>query len=521
MSDPILRDAPPAAAGAPDVVAAFTAWATREPDRAAVVLGDTTLTYGELDAAADRVARRLRSDGVGREHVVGVMLDRTPRLLTALLGVLKAGAAYLPLDPRYPRARLEFMLADSGASVVLTEAAVTGARELTGRTVFLDEQPDEPRLPDGPAGAASGGPSASPVVGAQAAYVIYTSGSTGVPKGVAVPRAAMSELLLRVGEALGAERLEAVLASTSASFDVSVFELFAPLTVGGRVVLVEDAMELCDRPVPGALLSTVPTVLAQMVALGALDRSTRTVLSAGEALPEAVLRGLWELGVEEVFNLYGPTEATVFVISTLLADEPGTPPIGRPLGSTAAYVLDERLRPVPPGTEGDLYIGGAQVARGYHGRPAPTAERFLPDPFSAEPGARMYRTGDIARLRVHDGALEYRGRADHQVKLRGHRIELGEVEAALAGRPEVVHVAVTVREDMRGGPRMVAYLVTAGGSEPAAEELRKHLRSTLPAHMVPNMFVRLEDMPRTPAGKIDRNALPKPVRAGARVKMSS
>jgi amino acid adenylation domain-containing protein len=441
-------------------------------------------------------------------------------MVAAMLAVLKAGGAYVGLDPAYPLERLAFMLADAGVAVLLAEAELASALpEHTVPTLGLDDDSffsgesveAAKRLPK----------TAEP---GNLAYLVYTSGSTGRPKGVAIEHASAVALVDWAREVFPATALAGVLASTSICFDLSVFEIFVPLALGGRVILAENALALPTLPAAGevTLLNTVPSVLAGLLHSGDLPPMVATVNLAGEALPrERVEEAYRQPGVTRVLNLYGPSEDTTYSTwAAVPAGESGPPPIGRPIAGTRARLLDSRLDPVPIGVPGELCLAGAGLARGYLGRPERTAERFVPDPFTAgRGGERLYRTGDLARLRP-DGEILYLGRLDRQVKIRGFRIEPGEIEAALAAHPAVREAAVVARRD--GGdvgpePRLVAYVVTAGTStpiSPAIEELRAFLSARLPAHMVPAAFVTLDALPLTPNGKLDRAALPAPERLG-------
>ncbi|WP_051717068.1 amino acid adenylation domain-containing protein [Streptomyces megasporus] len=509
------RNTVPARSGgeAADFVTAFERWAARQPGSPAVTGENRTWTYGELNSAADRVAGQLRALGVGRESRVAVLAGRTPEMLSALLGILKAGGAYVPLDPAYPHARLAYMLEDSGAAAVLAERRHAGTLAHGVRELVLEELTAP--------GAEVSTPAAEEVLDGQLAYVIYTSGSTGRPKGVLVSRATATEFVSAMTALLGPVAGGTMVATCPTSFDLSVCDIFVPLCSGGHVMLAPDVFALCEKDswVRGDSVCAVPSALAQVVALGGPPPGVTSVLAGGEAMPIGLLRDLHKAGVTRVFNVYGPTETTVCATAVLLDPDDEAVSIGLPLHAVRTYVLDERLRPVPDGTPGELFIGGAQVTRGYHGRPGLTAERFLPDPFDPRPGARMYRTGDRVSRRPSSGLLDYHGRLDSQVKLRGFRIEPGEIENVLTSHPGVVHAAAVVRDDLPGGPRLVAYTTPAGPSAPTQEELRAHLRSRLPEHMVPSQFVTMDALPLTPIGKLDRSALPAPARRRSRTEV--
>ncbi|HEX8271926.1 MAG TPA: amino acid adenylation domain-containing protein, partial [Longimicrobiaceae bacterium] len=482
----------------------FAAQAARTPDAVAVSWRGERTTYAELDRLANRIAHALRRRGVGPETRVGVSMARTPALLAALLGVLKAGGAYVPLDPGYPAERLGWMVEDAGIRLVLTESALAGG---------LPEGVDALAL-DGAGEELAAGPETAPESGAlpdNLAYVIFTSGSTGRPKGVMVRHSSVAALLHWMREEFGDEERRSVLFSTSVSFDVSVGEMFGTLAWGGRLVLVENALELPAVPAEEQVTSvgTVPTAAAELLRTGGIPASVRVVNLAGEAVPAPLARAIHELGhVATLRNLYGPTEDTVFSTFAVVPRGADPVPMGRPLANSRAYVLDARLQPVPTGVVGELYLAGAGLARGYAARPELTAERFLPDPFGPA-GSRMYRVMDRAR-RLPDGQLEYSGRADFQVKVRGFRIELGEIEAVLARHPAVRDAVAVVREDHPGERRIVAYVTPAGDARPGAAELREHAGKSLPEYMVPSAFVALETLPLSPNGKTDRRALPRP-----------
>jgi amino acid adenylation domain-containing protein len=489
-------------------------------ERVAVEFEGRALSYAELEERANRLARWLRAQGVGRDELVGVCVERSLELVVGLLGVLKAGGAYVPLDPDYPEERLNFMIEDSGARVLLTQERLLERRAAGGdaaRVLCLDRDWAEVERHEGTRleGAASG---------SDLAYVIYTSGSTGRPKGAMNEHRAVVNRLQWMQERFGIGPADAVLQKTPSSFDVSVWEFFWPLMTGARLVMARPGghqePEYLARTIEECRITVVHFVPSMLRAFlneaGVAERcrGLRYVMSSGEALSYEVQQRFFELMSAELHNLYGPTEAAVDV--THWACERGGPermvPLGRPIANTRIYVLDEAGEPVPVGVTGELYIGGVQVGRGYWRRPELTAERFVADRFSGEPGARLYRTGDAGRYWA-DGTLQYLGRLDDQVKVRGLRIELGEIEAALKGHPSVRHAAVNVVERGAQDQRLVAYVVAAEeGFAPA--EVRKHLRGSLPAYMIPQQFVVLEQLPLTPSGKLDRKALPVPASGG-------
>ncbi|MGB3443712.1 MAG: amino acid adenylation domain-containing protein, partial [Actinophytocola sp.] len=471
------------------------------PDLPAVTDGTTRLTYAGLNARANRLARLLAEHGAGLGRIVALGLPRTVEMVVASIAVLKTGAAYLPLDPAYPAERTALMLADSAPAVVL---GAGGFRAGEPGTLSLDAPATIERL------AVLSPANLGRPEGDGPAYVIYTSGSTGRPKGVVVPRPALLDLLEWARDRFGADGLAHVLASTSLCFDVSVFEVFAPLLVGGQVEVVADLLALTERPFAGSLVSGVPSVLSSLLRAGPAGLSARWVVLAGEALPASVVRQVrTALPDARLANIYGPTEATVY--SAEWCDLPGTgmiaPPIGRPLPNTRAYVLDDRLRPVPAGVAGELYLAGAGVADGYLNRPGLTASRFVACPFGAE--ERMYRTGDLVRWST-DGQLTYLGRVDDQVKVRGFRIETGEVERGLAALPGVAAAAVVARDAGTDNHRLVGYVAAAPGAAPEPAELIAGLARRLPAHLVPAQVVVLDELPRNANGKLDRRALPAP-----------
>ena len=480
----------------------FEEQAARTPGAVAAVCAERSLTYAELNARANRLAHHLAALGVGPEVRVGIGLRRGLEMLVSILAVLKAGGAYVPLDPAYPAERLAFTLRDARVAVLLTQESLRAVLPVPAgvRVVSVDLAADEL--------ARESAADPRSVVGPRnLAYLIYTSGSTGVPKGVAIEHGSAVALLSWAAGVYTADELAGTLACTSICFDLSIFELFLPLSMGGRVIMVENALALPRAAAADQvrLLNTVPSAAAALLASGGIPAGVTTVNLAGEPLRAALVDALYAHGVLRVYDLYGPSEDTTY--STWTLRRPGGPEtIGRPIAHTWAYVLDEAMRPVPAGEPGELYLGGKGVTRGYLGRPALTAERYLPDPHAAAPGGRLYRTGDRARWNA-DGTLAYLGRLDAQVKIRGFRIELGEIEAALRLHPSVRDCVVVARPDAEGEKRLAAYVV--GPAD--AEGLRAHLRRSLPEPMVPAAFVAMEALPLTPNGKLDRKALPAPV----------
>jgi amino acid adenylation domain-containing protein len=488
----------------------------RTPEAVAVVFENTQLTYLELNRRANQLAHNLQKLGVGPEVLVGICVERSLDMLVGLLGILKAGGAYVPLDANYPVERLAFMLEDTQAPVLLTQSHLQERLPRhVAQTVYLDA--DQEDIVHHPVTAPR-----RAVRPYNLAYVLYTSGSTGKPKGVAIEHRSSVTFIDWATNSFSPQQLTGVLASTSINFDLSVYEIFVPLCCGGAVILCENLLHLSSllaaRQV--TLINTVPSVLAEFLKENALPASVRVVNLAGEPLSRALAQRTYQQEtVQQVFNLYGPTEDTTYSTWSLVQkDASDAPAIGRPLPGTQIYILDQHLQPVPIGVAGELYLGGEKLARGYLNRPELTAERFLRNPFSNVTRARIYKTGDLARYRP-DGTIEHLGRLDFQVKLRGFRIEMGEIEAVLAQHHAVRQAVVVAHEDVPGDKRLVAYIVLDQATwqkDQFVEELRGFLKETLPHYMIPAAFVYMDALPLTPNGKVDRNALPPPEAGGRR-----
>jgi amino acid adenylation domain-containing protein len=491
----------------------FEARAAAAPDAVAAEFEGTQLSYDQLNRWANRIARRLRGLGVGPEMLAGVCLPTGLARLAALLGIWKAGGGYVPLDPALPAARLSFMIDDTAMAVVLTDSAAAPALPPTAVPVItLDHTP-------GPGGAGAGDANLE-VAGlspANVAYVIYTSGSTGQPKGVVVEHRHAANFLQAMVAHWRIGPGDAVLGFAAFTFDVSVMDMFMPLLGGAKVVLAP-AETLHSPPRLAALMrqrrisfACLPPAVLRLLT-GEHFPDLRILLSAGEELSSDLLRGWLRDGLD-IYNGYGPTEASIgATFMKLDATTPLPPPIGRPKPNYRAYVLDPHLNPVPAGVTGELHIGGAGVARGYLGRPELTAQRFIPDPFT--PGARLYKTGDLARRRP-DGTIVFAGRADNQIKIRGLRVEPGEIETTLATHPHIAQALVTVTTDNAGEKQLTAYLRPAPGATPDPLAIHRHLAAILPLYMIPTHLIPLATFPLTPNGKIDKTALPAPALTGA------
>jgi len=498
----------------------FAAQARATPERPALLFAGAELTFAELSERVGRLARRLAARGAGPGSLVALCAERSIEMVVGILAALEAGAAYLPLDSAYPPERIAYMLEDSGADLVLAQqkllALLPAERAASERTLLLDEAAG-----DESAGEADAGVALREAAPDDLAYVLYTSGSTGKPKGVMVPHRGVVNYLCWAIEAYGAAGGAAPVHSPI-GFDLTVTSLFAPLLAGSPVELLaeERGIEALGETLRAgrgyALAKLTPahlTILGPIAAKGEPASWARTLVLGGEALLGESLAPWRERAPEvRIVNEYGPTETVVgCAVYAAPAGEiaPGPVPIGRPIANARLHLLETRGRPVPEGVPGEIYIGGAGVARGYLGRPDLTAERFVPDPFSAEPGARLYRSGDLARL-LPSGDLEFLGRNDQQVKMRGVRLELGEIEAALASFPGISETVVLAREDRPGERRLVAYYTADREPPPTVDELRRHLAGSLPEAMLPAMFLRLAALPLTANGKVDRAALPAP-----------
>ena len=476
----------------------------RRPHATALIDGATHLTYAELNARANQLAHLLISQGAGPDIPIGIFTERTAELVIGILGILKSGSPYAPIDPEYPSERIAYILEDAAPPVVLTQSSLRHKLPpFEGRIVCLDEDRET----------IASQPTTDPVTAVQShhlAYILFTSGSTGRPKGVALEHRTPVTFIQWAHTIFSAQDLSGVLFSTSVCFDVSMFEMFVTLAAGGKVIVAANALDLPTLPARDevTLINVVPSVMTELVRAGNFPTLVSTVNLAGEALSDALVEQIYtHTAARKVFNLYGPTETSYATFTPVLRGHAVT--IGKPLFNTQCYILDSQRNPSPIGIPGELFIAGDGVARGYHRRPELTAERFLPNPFGNESNPRMYRTGDNCRW-LPNGNIQYLGRMDHQVKLRGFRIELGEIEATLEKHPAVAQSVALVREDEAGTKRLVAYAVRRESTEVTSDELRAHARQTLPDYMVPSAVVVLDAMPLTPNGKINRSALPAP-----------
>ncbi|HLX40852.1 MAG TPA: amino acid adenylation domain-containing protein, partial [Ktedonobacteraceae bacterium] len=484
----------------------FEAQVERTPEAIAIRAGNKPLTYRTLNEKANQVAHYLQKLGVGPEVLVGVCMERSLGMVIALLGVLKAGGAYVPLDPAYPQERIAFMLRDSQAKVLLTQQKLLATfPELKASMVCLDSK----------WAVIAKEPSTNPTIAAtpaNLAYVIYTSGSTGKPKGVAIEQRNVVAFVQWALSVFSSEDLAGVLASTSICFDLSIFELFVTLSGGGCAIIIENILHLPELPssINITLINTVPSALNELLHGYRLPASVRTVNLAGEALPRSLVERVYaHESVQQVFNLYGPSEDTTYSTYTLVERNAPAITIGRPIANTQVYILDAHLQPVPVGIVGELYLSGDGLARGYLHRPELTDERFIANPFRQQPDSRMYKTGDMARY-LPDGSIEFLGRIDHQLKIRGFRVELGEIVETIKLYAEVRETVVVAHEEAAGDIRIVAYVVAQDEQPFSMQALRTYLQGKLPGYMIPTAFVQLAAIPLMPNGKIDRKALPLP-----------
>ena len=492
----------------------FEEQAQRRPDAAAVISGTQSVTYKELNERSNRFAHYLRGLNVGPGKLAGICLERSAEMLIALLGILKAGAAYVPLDPDFPRDRLEYMAKDARLSVLVTQKSLVSVMQATNATtVCIDTEAEQIKKLSAES---PGQLQAEQMSGPEdLAYVIYTSGSTGTPKGVQVHHSAVVNFLCSMAQKPGISEDDILVAVTTLSFDISVLELFLPLSQGACTVIASRDVAADGKLLLQTLQKTKATVMQatpvtwrMLIGAGWNGSPQIKVLCGGEAVPRDLANELIDRS-PSVWNMYGPTETTVWSTSCQLQDKQGPVMIGRPIANTPVYILDQHLQPVPLGVSGELYIGGAGVSRGYLNRPDLTEKAFVKNPFSPDPSAVMYKTGDLTRYYAN-GNIEFLGRIDQQIKIRGFRVELGEIETVLLEHPSIKQGVVIVREDRPGDARLVAYMVHAEGLKIDSRELRQFLRKKLPDYMIPQHFVELDTLPRTPNGKINRKALPKP-----------
>jgi len=485
----------------------FETQAKQTPEAVALIFENEHMSYAELNRRSNQLAHYLIKYGVGPEVSVAICMERTLEMMVGIMAILKAGGAYVPMDASYPQERLALMMDDSQATVLLTQSQLLDNIPTQNvQVICLDK--------DWAAIAAENDENLEiDVVPSNLAYVIYTSGSTGKPKGVAIAHRSAVALIDWGRKVYNKDQLAGLMFSTSICFDVSVFEMFVPLCSGGSLVLAENVLQIQSLPAANevTLISTVPSAMTELLQIGGIPPSVRTIHLAGEFLATAIVNQLYEQKtIDYVFDLYGPSEDTVYSTYTLRkADAPAT--IGRPVANKRVYLLDKNLQPVPIGVPGQMYLGGIGQSRGYLNRPDLTAEKFIPDAFSGEPGARLYCAGDLARF-SDNGEIEFLGRIDYQVKIRGFRIELGEIETALYKHPAIKTVVVVAREDSKNEKKLIAYLVfdKMADKEPTTTELYNFVKQDLPEYMIPATFMVLDEMPLTPSGKINRKALPAP-----------
>jgi amino acid adenylation domain-containing protein len=484
------------------------------PHAIAVVVDEKETTYAELNGRANRLARCLEKLGIGPDRVVAICLARSLDLIVALLAIQKAGGAYMPIDRDLPPERQAFMLADAQPTVLLTQRSLQAGLPVTDIPTFVLDAEEDRIASESEADAALS------ATAENLAYVIYTSGSTGTPKGVEIPHRALVNFLASMQERPGLTADDVLVAITTVSFDIAGLEIFLPLVTGARLVFlnrddVADGFRIIHHleRQNATVLQATPSTWRMLLDAKWAGNPRLKMLCGGEGLPRDLANQLLAKG-GELWNMYGPTETTIWSAAGRIESGPGLITIGQPVANTPLHILDPKMRPVPPGVPGELHIGGWGLARGYRNRPELTAEKFVPDPFSTEPGARLYKTGDVARSRA-GGQIEVQGRIDHQVKIRGYRIELGEIEARLAEHPALKETVVVAHEVVPGRKQLVAYFVLRPASANVAvpqiaADLRDFLKQKLPDYMVPSFFESLSALPLTPNGKIDRKALPVP-----------
>ena len=478
--------------------------------KVAVEFGNKSLTYAELESRSSQLARRLQRSGVGPESLVGLCVERSLEMVVALLGILKAGGAYVPLDPAYPTDRIKYVLDDARVAVLITQKTLLPSLPQTSAELVCVEEDW------GAFSSEDGGPVSSDSNPDNLAYVIYTSGSTGKPKGVQLEHRSVVNFLCSMQRKPGMTEADVLVAVTTLSFDIAGLEIYLPLLSGARLVVAPRETTQDGRllkqlmAVSGAtIMQATPTTWRVLFESGWDGDRNMKVLVGGEALPAELGRRLAQ-NCGPVWNMYGPTETTIWSsVYPVEGNDDRIVPIGKPIANTTFYILNDNLQPVADGAEGELYIGGEGLARGYFEQDELTAQKFVADPFSSLQGARMYRTGDLARYKA-DGNVEFLGRIDHQVKIRGFRIELGEIEAVLEQHTGIQQAVVVAREDTPGDKRLVAYYVSQSPDALTASELRKHVGRQLPDYMTPSAFVQTIKFPLTPNGKVDRNALPAP-----------
>ncbi|HKT52178.1 MAG TPA: amino acid adenylation domain-containing protein [Candidatus Angelobacter sp.] len=482
----------------------FEAKAAHAPDAIALTCEQEMLTYAQLNVRANRIAHWLQDHGVKPEKLVGMCVERSLDAVAALLGILKAGGAYVPLDPAFPKERLAQILEDSQPEVMITQPAIKEmVSSFAKHTLSLDASALSLLSPENPC---------SEVQPHNLAYVIFTTGSTGRPKGVQIEHRALVNFLQSMAREPGLTADDTLVAVTTFAFDIAGLEVLLPLIVGARAVIasrgaVLDGKALCEllEASNATVMQATPITWRMILESGWQGRQELTILCGGEAMPPDLARELIPR-CSSLWNMYGPTETTIWSTVSHVTSTESRIPIGRPIANTRVYIVDRQLREVPVGATGELLIGGTGLARGYLNHPELTAERFIPDPFTGNKDARLYKTGDLCRFR-HDGVIESLGRNDDQVKIRGHRIELGDVEAALESHPEVKHAATKVVEGPGREKSLVGYVVAPGLE---MQELRTYLAERLPKYMLPSIYVSLMELPLTPNRKVDRNALPMP-----------